>query len=982
MSSETIRLKVLGDDARIRLKGSDNSSGHMSGDTWILSNVMWENIVGKPSAYPPAEHTHPQYLTEESDPTVPAWAKEANKPEYTAAEVGALPASTFIPTKTSELTNDSGFLTEHQSLEDYATKNWVEGKGYLTEHQSLAGYATEAWVQNQNYLVDADLEGLASEDWVQNQGYLTEHQSLAGYAKESWVNSQGFLKTAPVTSVNQKTGDVVLSGLDINVSTAQPVSIAAAFNEALGMLNDVDTRVDGHDEDITNLENNKQLKINSTGILKGNGNGSVSAAVAGTDYQAPIPANTYDAYGAAATVQGNLDDVTELIPTAATASNQLADKAFVNSSIGTNTAYFKGTFNSVAELNQQTATNNDYAFVISTDSAGNTVYNRYKYDGSAWVFEYALNNSSFTAEQWAAIQSGITSTLVGSYSGHVANSDIHVTAAQKTAWSGKQDAINDLSTIRSNASTGANHAAVTSGNPHQVTYQQLGGTKPSYTASEVGADASGTAASAVSTHNSNASAHSSLFAAKQDVLTAGDNIDITNDVISVDGIVPNAALANGIPYGQVDSTSTATEYTATVPGITELKDGVCVLLKNGVVTSASGFTININGLGAKPSYTNLAAATRDTTIFNIGYTMLFIYDEDRVSGGCWICYRGYDANTNTIGYQLRTNSSTLHAADKGYRYRLWFTSADGSEWVPANKSTATDATTSRTPNTTPINPFGPIVYNSTDGTVQDGAALPKATLWQQYAVTIGYSFNEPNGAMTFPAPVYLKCTPQSNGSAVMVGLVQSLPSTNDGYIYIFLGRAYSATAMELTIEHPVFYHDGTAIRLWTGAASSGGGVTSVNGQTGAVTLSIPSTAADVNALANTGGDVEGDVTLKAPAATNSPCLIFQRGTLTDNYNDWMIQDRGGYLYFDERGQGSSAWTNRVMFNTTGGVVATSFSGSGASLTGVVKPADIANMQTTGNLVTSVSASSTNSQYPSAKLFYDTVGNIEALLAAI
>ena len=612
-----------------------------------------------------------------------------------------------------------------------------------------------------------------------------------------------------------------------------------------------------------------------------------------------------------------------------------------------------------------------------------------------------------------------------------------------------------------------------------------------------------------------------------------------------DSVLTQYALrASAIPYGQVNSTSTATEFTATVPGINTLKDGVCVLLKNGVVTSASGFTINVNGLGAKPCYTNLAAATRETTIFNINYTMLFVYDEDRVSGGCWICYRGYDANTNTIGYQLRTNSSTLNAADKGYRYRLWFTSADGSKWVPANKSTSTDATTSRTPNTTPINPFGPIVYNSTNGTVNANASLPAATLWQQYTLTIGYSFNEPGGAMTFPAPVYLKCTPQTNGSAVMVELVQALPSTNDGYIYILLGRAYSATAMELIADHPVFYHDGTAIRLWTGAASSGGvssvtvsqtvtsgteiakidvdgtstklytptvpapligttanttptqvlaalqagknvyithtdttfgnisftsfaysaslntvqaqavvrvyiltavtlsgdvstdtwtlgsdalehdpivqyihvnggealpninngvditiptktsdltndsgfitsaPVTSVNGQTGAVTLSIPSTAADVNALANTGGNVEGDVTLKAPAATNSPGLIFQRGTLTDNYNDWMIQDRGGYLYFDERGQGSSAWTNRVMFNTTGGVVATSFSGSGASLTGVVKPADIANMQTTGNLVTSVSASSTNSQYPSAKCVYDLIGNVETLLAAI
>ena len=91
--------------------------------------------------------------------------------------------------------------------------------------------------------------------------------------------------------------------------------------------------------------------------------------------------------------------------------------------------------------------------------------------------------------------------------------------------------------------------------------------------------------------------------------------------------------ATAIPFGRVDSTSTATDFTATVPGITELTDGTCVMLDNGVVTSASGFTLNVNGLGAKPVYSSLAAATRDSTIFNIAYTMLFVYDETRVSGG-------------------------------------------------------------------------------------------------------------------------------------------------------------------------------------------------------------------------------------------------------------------------------------------------------------------------------------------------------------
>lgn len=53
------------------------------------------------------------YLTSytETDPTVPSWAKQSSKPSYTAVEVGALPSTTVIPTKTSDLTNDSNYIT-------------------------------------------------------------------------------------------------------------------------------------------------------------------------------------------------------------------------------------------------------------------------------------------------------------------------------------------------------------------------------------------------------------------------------------------------------------------------------------------------------------------------------------------------------------------------------------------------------------------------------------------------------------------------------------------------------------------------------------------------------------------------------------------------------------------------------------------------------------------------------------------------------
>ena len=57
------------------------------------------------------------------------------------------------------------------------------------------------------------------------------------------------------------------------------------------------------------------------------------------------------------------------------------------------------------------AQDNDYAFVVATDS-GNKTYTMYRYDADAttpaWNKEYTLDCQSFNESQWAAIDSGIT----------------------------------------------------------------------------------------------------------------------------------------------------------------------------------------------------------------------------------------------------------------------------------------------------------------------------------------------------------------------------------------------------------------------------------------------------------------------------------------------------------------------------------------------------------------------------------------------
>ena len=169
----------------------------------------------------------------------------------------------------------------------------------------------------------------------------------------------------------------------------------------------------------------------------------------------------------------DIDAIEEKIPAAASSQNQLADKQFVNQSIQTATAVFRGTYNLVSDLHLEVgatraaiiealgatisgADNNDYCFVqIPTATATPTeiaAIDRYKFNGSAWAYEYTLNNSGFTAAQWDAINSTITSGLVSKLSALPTNAEL------TTLLAGKQDVISDLQTIRSQSAAAAPQA--------------------------------------------------------------------------------------------------------------------------------------------------------------------------------------------------------------------------------------------------------------------------------------------------------------------------------------------------------------------------------------------------------------------------------------------------------------------------------------------------------------------------------------------
>lgn len=144
----------------------------------------------------------------------------------------------------------------------------------------------------------------------------------------------------------------------------------------------------------------------------------------------------------------SVEDIEALIPSTASESNKLADKAFVNSSISTNTAEFKGTYDTLAELMTVAANLNDYGFVRGVDQLGNITFDRYKYTSSdTWLYEYTLNNTSFTAAQWAAINSGITESLVSKLDALPTNDSLTALLGGKVdKVSGKQLSTEDYTT--------------------------------------------------------------------------------------------------------------------------------------------------------------------------------------------------------------------------------------------------------------------------------------------------------------------------------------------------------------------------------------------------------------------------------------------------------------------------------------------------------------------------------------------------------
>lgn len=182
-------------------KGYDGSGGSGGGGT--ADSVQWANVLNKPS-----------------------WVNSSTKPSYTAAEVGALPSTTTIPSKTSELDNDSEYVksTELKTINGKS----IVGSGNIEISGTGSGIA-DAPSDGQTYgrkngawaaIASSTGGSVDISDLISRIAQIAEiggtctdedYSTLKGYADNgtvTYINSEG---TSLIINIKNLTGTIILS---------------------------------------------------------------------------------------------------------------------------------------------------------------------------------------------------------------------------------------------------------------------------------------------------------------------------------------------------------------------------------------------------------------------------------------------------------------------------------------------------------------------------------------------------------------------------------------------------------------------------------------------------------------------------------------------------------------------------------------------------------------------------------------------------
>ncbi len=186
-----------------------------------------------------------------------------------------------IPTKVSQLQNDSGYLTQHQSLDGYATQTWVSNQGYTSESWVLEqGYTTEEWVQNQGYATQiwanntfptkSNMNGALS--YKADASFISSTSALNAYNSVGmfWGLSGNTISDKPsgvddFALLVEKIGDNILQTLTTSTTTYKRIATSTSTSYEWSDWSEIDYVLpDGTYDDMTVGKANVADKVPTT----------------------------------------------------------------------------------------------------------------------------------------------------------------------------------------------------------------------------------------------------------------------------------------------------------------------------------------------------------------------------------------------------------------------------------------------------------------------------------------------------------------------------------------------------------------------------------------------------------------------------------------------------------------------------------------------------------------------------------------------
>lgn len=221
--------------------------------------------------------------------------------------------------------------------------------------------------------------------------------------------------------------------------------------------------------------------------------------------------------------------------------------------------------------------------------------------------------------------------------------------------------------------------------------------------------------------------------------------------------------------------------------------------------------------------------------------------------------------------------------------------------------------------------------------------------------------------------------PETTSSKTITSVGSGTITLSDNLLYNFTPAGNQNTYRTIGVTHPdwlcninnVGVKIGNTIIATKGDGSSGSYVAGTG-------IDITSNEISVTSDISTGAALGATAVQPSALAT-----VATSGSYNDLSNKPTIPTvNNATLTIQKNGTNVATFTANASNNVTANISVPTNTNELTNGAGFITSSALSGYQTTTNLVTSVSSSSTDSQYPSAKLFYDTVGDIETVINTI